>query len=341
MSNFKEKTKRYSEGWRAFLSDWMILILFVFLVVLCAAAIEPFRTTNNIMNILRQASFTAIVAMGEFFVILTGQMDMSISSVIGMVSIFFAGFVVTMGLPLWLAIVIVLLMAAAIGLINGLLTVYGKMPSFIATLVMMNMVRGFNYIYSGGLPISGLPSNFNFLASGYVGIVPFPVILMAIVALILYVVSTQTSLGRSFFAVGGNLEASKLSGLNVRFIGVLAFVFSAVLTGLGALGLTAKTLSGNITLGDDLLFDVMTIVVLGGTSLMGGRGRVVGVVIGALFLQVIGNVMVLMGIDSPWQWIVKGVILVTVVLIDSNTKKDRIKSTSEHTADTILHSKEH
>jgi ribose transport system permease protein len=146
---------------------------------------------------------------------------------------------------------------------------------------------------------------------------------MFAVAIILYIVSTQTSLGRSFFAVGGNFEASKLSGINVKFIGVLAFVFSAVLTGIGALGLTAKTLAGNITLGDELLFDVMTIVVLGGTSLMGGRGRIFGVVIGALFLQVIGNVMILMGIDTPWQWVVKGVILVTVVLIDSNTKKNQ------------------
>lgn len=330
MSNYKEKAKRYSGGWKSFLSDWMILMLFVFLVIICAVTSETFRTTSNIMNILRQASFTAIIAMGEFFVILTGRMDMSISAVIGMVSIFFAGFVVTMGLPVWLAIILVLVMSAAIGLVNGVLTVYGKMPSFIATLVIMNVVRGFNYIYSGGLPISGLPEDFNFLGSGYVGIVPFPVILMFIVAFILYIITTQTSLGRSFFAVGGNLEASKLSGINVKFIGVLAFIFSSVLTAVGALGLTAKTLAGNITLGDELLFDVMTIVVLGGTSLMGGRGRVFGVVIGALFLQVIGNVMVLMGIDTPWQWVVKGIILVAVVLIDSNTKKERIKSVIEH-----------
>jgi len=147
-------------------------------------------------------------------------------------------------------------------------------------------------------------------------------ILMFVIAIILYVFTTQTSLGRSFFAVGGNYEASKLSGINVRFVGILVFVICAVLTAIGALGLTSKTLAGNISLGDELLFDVMTIVVLGGTSLMGGRGRIFGVVIGALFLQVISNIMVLMGIATPWQWVVKGVILVTVVLIDSNTKRD-------------------
>jgi ribose transport system permease protein len=149
---------------------------------------------------------------------------------------------------------------------------------------------------------------------------------MFILAIILYIISSHTSLGRSFFAVGGNLEASRLSGINVNFIGILAFVFSAILTVIGSLGLTAKTLAGNVTLGDELLFDVMTIVVLGGTSLTGGRGRVFGVVIGALFLQVISNAMVLLSINTYWQWVVKGAILIVVVLIDSNTKRDVIKT---------------
>jgi ribose transport system permease protein len=253
-------------------------------------------------------------------------MDMSVSSVIGMISIFFAGFVVKMGLPMWLAILMVLAIAVIVGIVNGVLVVYGKIPSFIATLVVMNVVRGIIFLYSKGLPISGLPEGFNFLGSGYVGIVPFPVILMFIVAIILYILTAHTSVGRSFFAVGGNLEASKLSGINVKFIGILAFVFCAVLTGIGALGLTAKTLAGNVTLGDELLFDVMTIVVLGGTSLTGGRGRIFGVVIGALFLQVIGNAMVLLSINTYWQWVVKGAILIVVVLIDSNTKRDVVKA---------------
>ncbi|HHU48289.1 MAG: ABC transporter permease [Caldicoprobacterales bacterium] len=320
--DFKEKTRRYSGGLKSFLSDWMILILFVALVTICMITMSKFRDPKNLFNIIRQASFIAIIAMGEFFVILTGNMDMSISAIIGMVSIFFAGFVVTMGAPVWLALIVVILMSVIVGIINGLLTIIGKMPSFIATLVVMNILRGFNFIYSGGLPISGLPQGFNFFGSGYVGVVPFPVILMFVIAIILYVFTTQTSLGRSFFAVGGNYEASKLSGINVRFVGILVFVICAVLTAIGALGLTSKTLAGNISLGDELLFDVMTIVVLGGTSLMGGRGRIFGVVIGALFLQVISNIMVLMGIATPWQWVVKGVILVTVVLIDSNTKRD-------------------
>lgn len=323
MSEYREKSKRYGGGLKAFFLEWMILFLFVVLVAVCCICSPKFRTVNNIMNVLRQASFISIIAMGEFFVILIGQMDMSISSIIGMVSIYFSGFIVNNGIPLGVAVVLVLLMSIAVGMVNGFLTIYGKMPSFIATLVVMNVLKGIYYIYSKGLPISGLPNAFNYFGAGYVfKVIPFPVVLMLFIALILWVLTKYTAVGRGFFAVGGNSEASKLSGINVRFIGMLAFVMSAILACIGSLGLTAKTLSGNVNIGENLLFDVMTIVVLGGTSLSGGRGKVFGVVIGALFLQVISNIMVLMSIDTYWQWVVKGIILVAVVLIDSNTKRD-------------------
>ncbi len=321
MNDYKVKSKRYNNGMKTLLNDWMIAFLFIALFALCCLN-SDFRTTTNIMNVLRQASFVAIIAMGEFFVILIGEMDMSISSTIGMVSIFFAGFTVNMGLPIWLSFLLVILIAVVVGVVNGGLGGYGKMPSFIATLVIMNMLKGINYIYSDGLPISGLSDEFGQMALGKLGIVPYAVILMIVVAIILYIFTTNTAIGRSFFAVGGNKEASRLSGLNVNFIAILAFVMCAILTTIGALGLTSKTLSGNVTLGDNLLFDVMTICVLGGTSLTGGRGRVFGIVIGALFLQVISNIMVLMGINTYWQWVVKGIILVVVVLIDSFSKKE-------------------
>ena len=318
-NNFDTKAKRYSRSSSSFLQDWMILILFVVVVLIFSIASPTFRTTNNIMNVLRQASFISIIALGEFFVILTAQMDLSISSIIGLVSIYFAGFTVQLGMPVGVGILLVLLMAIAVGLINGVLVVYGKMPSFIGTLVTMNIIKGIYFIYSNGLPISGLPESFNFLGAGYVGVVPFPVILMLIIAVVLYVITEHTAIGRSFFAVGGNIEAANLSGINVKFVGITAFVLCAVLTAIGGLGLTAKTLSGNVMLGEALLFDVMTIVVLGGTSLAGGRGRVFGVVIAALFLQAISNMMVLESINTYLQWVVKGVILLTVVLIDANS----------------------
>ena len=286
MSDYKEKSKKYSGGIKALLSDWMIVFLFIVLFILCCFN-SNFRTYTNIMNVLRQASFVAIIAMGEFFVILIGEMDMSISSIIGMVSIFFAGFVVKNNWPIGLAIIAVLLMSALVGVVNGCLVV-----------------------------------SFGNLALGKVLGVPVAVILMVIVAVILYFFTAHTATGRSFYAVGGNKEASKLSGLNTKYISILAFAMCGILTTIGALGLTSRTQSGNVSLGDELLFDVMTICVLGGTSLTGGRGRIAGIVVGALFLQVITNIMVLLGINSYWQWVVKGIILVIVVLIDSNSKKE-------------------
>ncbi|MDI9489822.1 MAG: ABC transporter permease [Clostridiaceae bacterium] len=321
MSDSKQRLLKSRLSLKTIINDWMIVFLFIVLVAL--SSLNPnFRTTTNIMNILRQASFVAIIAMGEFFVILIGHMDMSITSIINIVSIFFAGFVVNNGIPMGLSFIIVLLMSVFIGIINGLLVVYGKVPSFIATLVVMNILKGLSYIYSGGLPISGLPSSFGKLALGRLGVIPYAVILMIVVAVILYVYTEHTAIGRSFYAVGGNSEASKLSGINTNFVIILAFVLCAILSSIGALGLTSKTLSGNVTLGDNILFDVMTICVLGGTSLSGGRGRVVGVVIGALFLQVISNIMVILGVNTYLQWVVKGLILIVVVLIDSRSKKE-------------------
>lgn len=319
---FRNKARRYSGGTKAFIREWMILFLFITLFIICSLFVKNFFTSDNIMNILRQISFLAIVALGEFFVILIGQMDMSIGSIIGMVSCFFAGFITDFNMSVELALVVVLAFAIIVGVINGLLSVIGRMPSFIATLVTMNVIKGVNFIYSQGIPISGLPKEFNFLGMGYLWTIPIPVIMMIVVAAVLYLFTKHTPLGRSFFAVGGNPEASKLSGVNVKFVSILAFVLSAVLCAVGAIGMTSKTMSGIATIGDNMLFDVMTVVVLGGTALTGGRGKIIGVVLAAMFLGVISNAMVLMGIDTYWQWIVKGIILVSVVLIDSNTKRD-------------------
>ena len=232
MSDSKQRLLKSRLSLKTIINDWMIVFLFIVLVAL--SSLNPnFRTTTNIMNILRQASFVAIIAMGEFFVILIGHMDMSITSIINIVSIFFAGFVVNNGIPMGLSFIIVLLMSVFIGIINGLLVVYGKVPSFIATLVVMNILKGLSYIYSGGLPISGLPSSFGKLALGRLGVIPYAVILMIVVAVILYVYTEHTAIGRSFYAVGGNSEASKLSGINTNFVIILAFVLCAILSSIG------------------------------------------------------------------------------------------------------------
>lgn len=320
-ATYEQKARRYSGGLRSFMNEWMILFLFAALFLVCAVFIDRFLELGNLMNIARQVSFLTIVALGQFFVILIGHMDLSIGSSIGLTSVLLAGLVAKSGLPVGVALLVVFAVAILIGLINGTLVVYGKVPAFIATLVMMNVLMGVAYIYSRGLPISGLPPWMNYLGMGYLFNIPVPVYLMVVVAVLCYVFTMHTQLGRSFFAVGGNADASRLSGINVKFIGMLAFVLCSLLATIGSIGLTARTMSGSASLGESMLFDVITVVVLGGTSLFGGKGNVIGVVIAALLTGVITNAMVLMGIDTYFQWIVKGAILITVVLIDVNSKR--------------------
>lgn len=320
-ATYAEKSKRYSGGIRSFMNEWMILVLFLALFLVCSLFIDRFLELGNLMNIARQVSFLTIVALGQFFVILIAHMDLSIGSSIGLTSVLLAGLVAKSGLPVGIAILAVFAIAILIGLITGALVVYGKVPAFIATLVMMNVLMGVAYIYSRGLPISGLPAWMNYLGMGYLFNIPVPVYLMVIVAALCYVFTTHTQLGRSFYAVGGNPDAARLSGINVKFVGMLAFVLCSVLATVGSIGLTARTMSGAASLGESMLFDVITVVVLGGTSLFGGKGNVIGVVIAALLTGVISNAMVLMGIDTYFQWIVKGAILIIVVLIDVNSKK--------------------
>ncbi|RCX16539.1 ribose transport system permease protein [Anaerobacterium chartisolvens] len=307
---------------RLFMQEWIVLFILLGLVVVCSIFVPNFFDSKNFLNIARQVSFIAIIAIGEFFVILVGNMDMSIGSVIGFVSVLMATLVKS-GTSVGTAIVLVLTASVAIGLINAAVSVYGKVPSFIATLATMLGIKGINYLMSSGIPISGLPKSFNVIGMGYIGgFLPVPVMLMLVVALICWVFTNHTQTGRNVFSVGGNEEASTLSGINTKRIKTLAFVLSSVLAAVGAIALTSKTMAGLPAVGDNMLFDVMTICVLGGTSLTGGRGKVWGVVIASLILGVMDNAMVLLSINTYWQWIVKGVILASVVLIDMNSKKD-------------------
>jgi len=306
----------------AFFKEWAILFIFVGLFAACSIFVDGFFNTNNIVNIVRQISFLAIIALGQFFVILIGGIDMSASSSIGFTSVLLAGLVHWENIPIVLAIVLVLCASIAIGFVNGLMAVYGKIPAFIATLVTMIVLKGVNYLYSNSIPISGLPSGFKVLGAGYVGPIPVPIIILAVIAVILYVFTMHTATGRSIYAVGGNEEASRLSGINTNKIKMIAFILGSFLTAIGAILITSRTMAGQPTIGENMLFDVITVVVLGGTSLSGGRGKVIGVVIAALILGIIDNAMVLLGIGSYWQWIIKGLILAIVVLIDAKTKKD-------------------
>lgn len=303
------------------IKEGAIILLFILMFVLASIFVDEFFNSENIINLVRQISFLAIIGLGQFFVILIGGIDMSVGSTIGLVSILLADMMSSYQVPIALAILIVLAVTVLIGLINGMIAVFGHVTPFIATLITMIIIKGINFLYSNGIPISGLPREFNFLGAGYVGPIPFPIIILCIIGIFCYLLTMKTSLGRSLYAVGGNLEATKLSGINTNKVRIFAFMMSSFLAGIGSILITSRTMSGQPNIGEAMLFDIITIVVLGGTSLSGGRGRVIGVIFAALILGIIDNVMVLKGIDAYWQQVVKGVILAIVVLIDAHSKK--------------------
>lgn len=312
-----KKSNRYTQ----YFVEWAILFVLIALVVAASIFVEGFFDTNNFINIIRQISFLAIIAMGQFFVVLIGGVDMSAGSTISFISVFIATLMGISGVPMVVAIVLAIASGVIIGLINGVLSVFGRVSPFIATLITMIVLQGVNYLYSGGVPISGLPREFNQLGAGYVGFIPVPVIILIIITILCYILTNKMEIGRSLYAVGGNEEASRLSGLNTNKIKLTAFVLSSTLTAVGAILITSRTMAGQPALGTNMLFDVITIVVLGGTSLSGGKGKILGVLIAALILGVIDNVMVLLGVGAYWQLVVKGLILAVVVLIDSLSKK--------------------
>jgi ribose transport system permease protein len=307
---------------REYIQEYSIFLILIVIIILSSIFIPAFRTTNNMINVIRQVSALAIAGLGQFFVIITGGLDLSQGSTIGLTSVLVAGFVYSSHFSIVASIVLALGICLVVGFINGVLIVYTKVNAFIATLSTMTIIKGVNFLYSKGSPISGLPISFSFIGRGYLWYIPFPVILMIILAIIFWIFSTQTATGRVIFAVGGNEEASKLSGINVNRVKVLVYVISSFLAGISAIVITSRTMAGQANVGESMLFDILTAVILGGTSLSGGKGRMLGVVAAALILGMLSNVMVLLKINTYWQWIIKGVVLIIAVIIDAKNQRN-------------------
>ncbi len=310
--SFRDRVKEYS-----------IFLILLFMIILSSIFIPNFRSTDNIINIIRQVSALAIVGFGQFFCIVSGGLDLSQGTTIGLTSVLIAGFVYYSNLSTPLSIIIALAICMLIGLINGVLIVYAKVNPFIATLSTMTIIKGVNFLYSRGIPISGLPDAFSFIGRGYIWLIPFPIILLIALAIIIHIFSTQTATGRSIFAIGGNEEASKLSGLNISKVKILVYVISGLFAGIAAVIITSRIMAGQPTVGEPILFDIITAVILGGTSLSGGKGKVLGVVAAALILGLLSNTMVLLRINTYWQWIIKGIVLVSAVVIDARSQREQ------------------
>jgi ribose transport system permease protein len=296
------------------------------LAVLCAVlwALTPhFLTVSNLLNVVQQTSINAIVAVGMTYVIISGGIDLSVGSIVALSGVAL-GALLQGGQPLPLAMAAALAVGVACGLVNGALVSIGRLPPFIATLGMMSVARGAALLFTEGRPVSGFDDTFRSLATGSIAGVPAPVIVMIAVYGAAHFVLARTTFGRYVYAIGGNEEATRLSGVAVRTHKTLIYAVSGLASGVAAVVLTARLNSAQPIAGMMYELDAIAATVIGGTSLMGGEGSLAGTLVGALIMGVLRNGLNLLGVSSFLQQIVIGAVIVGAVLVDTILKRHRV-----------------
>ena len=308
---------------RELLRRYGILIMLLVLIIYFSFGSEYFLTGSNVVNVLRQSAVTGISAVGLTYVMLTGGIDLSIGAVIGLTAVTAASCMAKLGLSPILACIIALALGALIGLINGILVNYVDIPALIATLGVMTSVRGLCYILTGGLPVYGFPASFDIIGKGYVGVIPVPVIIMAVVLILGWYVLNRTRYGRYLYAIGGSREAARLSGINVDKMVVVTYMIAGLLSSLAGLVELSRLSSGQPSAGDGFEMNVITAVVLGGISVNGGEGKFFGVVVGIFIMSVLANGLVMMNVYEFYQQLIRGIVLIFAVGFDQLSKKKK------------------
>lgn len=308
-----------------FISKYMLSIILVVLIICTSFANRSFLTANNILNILRTMSMKGIVAFGMTFVIIAGEIDLSIGSTIGLSGVI-VGVVAgnlssagTMSLEAatWVGILVAIIVGILIGLFDGFLLTKFNMPSFIITLGMMKLIYGIAAVLAKGFPVTTLGSWYTELGAGNAGIIPIPAIFLAAVFIISFVLLKYTGFGRNVYAVGGNAEAARLSGINVKATRVLIMVIVQVCAVIAGVLVSSQVMSGSFSFGSGWEMTVISAVIIGGASLSGGKGKITGTLLGLAFLGVIQNAMTLMGVDNYIQYIVEGALVLIAVLFNT------------------------
>lgn len=298
-----------------YISELTTLIALAGLMVIITLINPNFLTTNNLLNLLLQVTANGFIAFGMTFVILTGGIDLSVGSILALSSALTAG-LIGHGVPVGIAIVLSVALGGILGMLNGLFISYGKLAPFIVTLATMTIFRGATLVYSNGNPITaGLSDSFlfQFLGQGYIVGIPFPVILMFLTFIILL---HKTAFGKSVYALGGNEKAAYISGIKLNKVKIIIYTISGIMASISGLIITSRLSSAQPTAGASYEMDAIAAVVLGGTSLSGGKGRIIGTLIGALIIGVLNNGLNIIGVSAFWQQVVKGIVILMAVLLD-------------------------
>ena len=299
--------------------------IIVVLIIMCVAvtlATDKFLTTNNLISVLRQISINTYIALGMTLIIILGHIDLSVGSIVAMSGTLTVGFIVNQGLPLGVAIAAGLLVGTAAGFVSGFIVANFKVPAFIITMAMMNIASGIAYVYTGGQSTRITNKLFIEIGTGYLfNVIPLPVVYMVVLIILFSFILSKTKFGTYVYAIGGNREAARLSGVPIKKIEIIVFTISGLLSAFAGLVLCSRMYSGQPSVGSGYELDAIAACVLGGTSMTGGKGRISGTVFGAMVIGIISNGLNLIGVSSYWQLIIKGLIIACAVLLDGQKGK--------------------
>ncbi len=304
-----------TRGWQRVGGSIAPIVVLVLICLLLSLLTPRFLTSENLVNVVRQSSLNAIVAAGMTLVILTGGIDLSVGSMLAVTSVFSAGTLASGSSPL-VAILAGIGMGLAFGIANGLLITIGDVAPFIVTLGTLTIARGIALVYTNGAPIMALDDNFRFLGRGEIGPLPVPIVILIVVYAAVYFMLNRTTFGSFVYAIGGNQEAARLSGVRVRLIKAATYAISGLLAGLTGVILTGRLGSAQPNLGSGDELDAIAAVVLGGTSLAGGRGGIIGTLVGALIIGILSNGLNLLNVNAYYQPVAKGVVILIAILVD-------------------------
>ncbi len=318
--------KKYSS-----IAQFQSLIALFLLCLVLALSADNFLTTNNFWNVLRQISVNVCISVGMTLVILTAGIDLSVGSVLALCGAVTAGLLkygisipsanLFIGFTVFGAVTAGLLTGGMMGFINGYAVTKFKVPSFVATLAMLTMARGFTMLWTEGHPITGLGDSFGFLGTGWFLGIPMPVWISGLVVGIAVVLTSKTRFGRYVYAIGGNESAARLSGIPITKIKTQVYILAGMLAAIGGMLVTARLDSAQPNAGMSYELDAIAAVVIGGTSLAGGRGTVLGTVLGAMIIGVLNNGLVLLDVSPFWQQVIKGLVILLAVVIDKSNSK--------------------
>lgn len=312
--------------WRRLLPKSYLILVLIAIVIVGYAVSADFLTVRNAENVIAAASIIAVLAVGQFFVVLTGGIDLSVGSILAMSTVIVALTLQT-GMSAGLAVTITLACCAFAGLINGVLVVWLRIPPFIATLAMMSAIKGFSYIIQSTSLIQILDEGFiAAFSNGTTLGIRNPVLIFLVVTVVAAVIGKFSTFGRSLYAIGGNPEAARLSGLPVARNLLITYTMSGFLAGLAGLMAAAQLRQGSSLIGVGYELDAIAAVVVGGASLMGGKGDAVSAVIGVFVMTTIINIMNLVGISSEPQLVIKGAVIVIAVFLSSAGGVQRISA---------------